>query len=102
MVEEINSAQFMPKVLAADGKVLVEFFATWCPHCQRMEPIVEQISLQQPDIPIYKVDVDKELELANTYAPDGFPTFVVFDEGEVMRQATGEQTIDYLEAMLDF
>lgn len=22
---------------------MVEFYATWCPHCQRMMPIVEQI-----------------------------------------------------------
>lgn len=103
MVEELTSAGFMPKVLAADGKAMVEFFATWCPHCQKMAPIVNDLSEKESGIAaVYRVDVDKEPELANTYAPYGFPTFCVFENGEVVRSATGEQTLEYLEGMLDF
>ena len=102
MIKELSSADFIPKVLASDGKVLVEFFATWCPHCQRMAPVIDELAEREGDVAVYCVDVDKEPELANTYAPDGFPTFVVFDAGEVVKSATGEQAPEYLEAMLDF
>ena len=28
-------------ILKGDKLVLVEFFATWCPHCQKMRPILD-------------------------------------------------------------
>ena len=33
---------------AIDGTrpVLVEFYADWCPHCQRMMPVVEQLKTE--------------------------------------------------------
>ena len=40
--------------------VMVEFYATWCPHCQRMMPIVEQIrELMEGEVKIYQLDIDK-------------------------------------------
>ena len=103
MVDELTSANFMPMVLAADGKAMVEFYATWCPHCKRMEPLVEELAEDgNCNAAVYRIDVDKEPDLANAYAPEGFPTFVVFEAGEVVRSATGEQTSDYLRSMLDF
>ena len=103
MVCEITSAEFMPKVLAADKKVMVEFFATWCPHCRKMEPILDELAAEEAaKATVYRIDVDKNPELGNTYAPNGFPTFVVFDQGEVVRLVTGEQTLEYLRGMLDF
>ena len=40
MIEILNEGNFDEKVLQSSGNVLVEFFATWCPHCQRMMPII--------------------------------------------------------------
>ena len=103
MIEELTTAAFMPKVLAADGKALVEFYATWCPHCSKMEPVLEKLAEEPGDgVAIYRLDVDKFPDLANTYAPDGFPTFVVFENGEPVKTVIGEQTLEYLEGMLDF
>ena len=42
-------------ILKGDKLVLVEFFATWCPHCQKMRPILDRVEkenkeyLQDPD-----------------------------------------------------
>ena len=45
--------------------VLVEFFATWCPHCKRMMPVVEQIrELLSGSADIYQLDIDQNDEVA--------------------------------------
>lgn len=44
MIEILNEGNFDEKVLKSSGNVLVEFFATWCPHCQRMMPIINEVA----------------------------------------------------------
>lgn len=100
MIEILNEGNFDEKVLDNPGEVLVEFFATWCPHCQRMAPIVEDVAARlQGEVVVYQVDVDKSPDLANQYAPDGFPAFVLFDGGDVVANRVGEQPEQQLLAM---
>lgn len=97
MIEILNESNFEDKVLKANGKILVEFFATWCPHCQRMAPVVDELATMIADeATVYRVDVDQSPDLANTYAPQGFPTFVVFKDGKRSREEAGEQSLDSL------
>lgn len=93
MEEVLNDSDFDAKVLASDGKVLVEFFATWCPHCQRMQPILDDVAtMAAGTCAVYQVDVDKSPDLAAEYAPNGFPTYVLFVDGSITKTLTGEQT----------
>ena len=93
MQEVLDQASFDEKVLTAPGKVLVEFFATWCPHCRRMQPILDDAAAQIADqCAVYQVDVDKSPDLAARYAPNGFPTYVLFVDGTCTKTVTGEQT----------
>ena len=48
MIEILNEGNFDEKVLQSSGNVLVEFFATWCPHCQRMMPIINEVADRGP------------------------------------------------------
>ncbi len=93
MVEILNDENFSEKVLGADGKIMVEFFATWCPHCQRMQPILEDVASKVEDsCMVFQVDVDQSPDLASKYAPNGFPTFVIFTNGVITSETTGEQS----------
>lgn len=39
--------------------VLVEFYASWCPHCHHMMPVVEQIkSLLEGTCDVYQFEID--------------------------------------------
>lgn len=97
MIEILNESNFQQKVGEAKGLVMVEFFATWCPHCQRMAPVVDELATMVADqATVYRVDVDASPDLANEYAPNGFPTFAMFRDGKLVREATGEQSLDAL------
>lgn len=46
--------------------VLVEFYASWCPHCQKMMPVVDQLKqLLEGSAKVYQFDIDENNELAN-------------------------------------
>ena len=58
-----------------DGKkpVIIDLYATWCGPCKRLAPILSDIQKDYGDkIQIYKVDTDKERELARLFNDAGF------------------------------
>lgn len=71
--------------------VLVEFYATWCPHCQKMMPIVDDIkTLLADNLKVVQYDVDKNQQLANELNVQSLPTFLLYDEGKEVMRETGE------------
>ncbi|MDE6109677.1 MAG: thioredoxin family protein [Muribaculaceae bacterium] len=73
------------------GTVLVEFFATWCPHCRRMMPVVEQVKeLLGDQVPVYQLDIDKNGEAADEARVESVPTFIVYRNGREMWRRSGE------------
>lgn len=71
--------------------VLVEFYASWCPHCQRMMPVVEQVKeLLEGQVPVYQFDIDKERELAEQVGVESIPTFLVYKDKKPVWEYTGE------------
>lgn len=70
--------------------VMVEFYATWCPHCQRMMPIVEQIrELMEGEVKIYQLDIDKNQEVADE-GVESTPTFMLYRDNELVWKQAGE------------
>ena len=73
------------------GTVLVEFFASWCPHCQRMMPVVDDLrALFDGRANVYQFDIDENQELAGELGVESIPTFIVYRGGEEMWRGSGE------------
>ncbi len=85
----LEAADFKKEVLEAKGKVLVDFFATWCGPCQMLSPIIDQLANEVTDVKICKVDIDKAEELTNEYGVEVVPTLVLFENGEVVKSVSG-------------
>lgn len=84
--------------LANDEWVMAEFYATWCPHCQRMKPVVEEFrKLMEGTLEMVEVDIDQEDSLADFYSIEVTPTFILLRKGEQLWRQSGELTLERLE-----
>ena len=71
--------------------VLVEFYATWCPHCRTMAPVVEQIGeMLEGQVKIVQLDVDTNGEAADAEEVTGTPTFILYKNGKQVWRQSGE------------
>lgn len=80
------------KKLSEDrGVALVEFYASWCPHCKRMMPVVEDVrELLGSRATVYQFDIDENSELATELEVNSVPTFIVYKAGEEVWRGSGE------------
>ncbi|MGB5508806.1 thioredoxin [Robiginitalea sp.] len=67
---------------------IIDFYADWCGPCKMVAPILEQLSDENPDIIIYKVDTQVEQELAAVFQIRSIPSILFIPIGkEPMMQA---------------
>ena len=84
--------------LANADWVMAEFYATWCPHCQRMKPVVEEFKkLMEGTIEVVEVDVDQETALTDFYTIEATPTFILLRKRQQVWRQSGELSLERLE-----
>ncbi|QYC31379.1 thioredoxin family protein [Paulownia witches'-broom phytoplasma] len=76
-------------ITATQQLVVVDFFATWCPPCQRLLPVLDEVCLLEKDILFYKVDVDFFRQLALEKGVSGFPTLILYKEKKELARHSG-------------
>lgn len=78
-------------VIKSSRIVLVEFYASWCPHCQRMMPVVAQVKeLLGKRVPVYQFDIDQNNDAADEAGVQSIPTFLIYDHGTEIWRHSGE------------
>ena len=69
---------------------MIDFYTTWCGPCKRLAPILEDLSKEYAGrIDIYKVDTEKEPELAAAFGVRSIPTLLFCPMGENPQIAQG-------------
>ncbi len=99
-MKEINASEFEELVKGSDGRVLVDFFATWCGPCKMLAPVLEKVSESTHDVPFYKVDVDASRELALSFGIQSIPTLILFENGEEIKRNVGSMGRAQLESFI--
>ncbi len=75
--------------------VMVDFWADWCPPCRALTPVLERVIAHHAGrIRLAKVEVDEgaNMKLAGRYGLRGFPTVLLFVEGEIVGRFASAQS----------
>ena len=97
----VTKNSFQSEVLDFKGKVLVDFWAEWCGPCQMLNPIIDEIATEKPEVKIVKVNVDEEIDLAAQYNISSIPAIMIFDKGKPVKTIIGfRQKQEYLQVLI--
>lgn len=86
-MEKLDKKTFTEKIFDFEKKkeweyqgempAIVDFYADWCGPCKMVTPILEKLSAEYAGkIIIYKVDTDKEQELAGAFGIQSIPSLL--------------------------
>jgi thioredoxin 1 len=100
-MEHVNDANFDHLVKTSDLPVVLDFGATWCGPCKKLEPILEEMSVgYDGKVRFYKVDVGEAPGTAQKFGVMSVPTVVFLREGEQVHRFSGLESKDKIAKLL--
>ena len=89
-VIQMTDDRFEEVVLKSELPVMVDFGATWCGPCKKVEPMVEEISEEYAGKMIaVKCDVEDCPETAAKFGVMNIPTVIYFKDGKPVDKNVG-------------
>jgi thioredoxin-like negative regulator of GroEL len=89
-IEPLKVGDVESKVIQAPGMIVLDFYQATCPPCRVLEPRLERIAEQYKGrVPVYRVDIDRDLEVAERFNVKSIPTLLVVQSGKRWSALTG-------------
>ena len=90
-----NNEQFKKEINS--GKVLLDFYTTWCGPCRMLSPVLEELE-EKTNIKILKIDVDDEnnIEIVRDFNIQSIPSLFLLTDGRVIKSSLGYMPLDRL------
>lgn len=103
-IYDVEEANYDEKVLQASHRqpILVDFWAEWCAPCISLSPALERvINERDGQVLLAKVEVDDNMRLAGHYRLRGFPTVILFVDGQEIGRFHGSRASHWLREWID-
>lgn len=84
-MKQISASDLREKINNKET-MLVDFFATWCGPCKVLS---EELNKIDTEVPIYKVDVEEDVDLSVLMGIRSVPALKFIKEGEVVSTTIG-------------
>jgi thioredoxin 1 len=100
-LKQVGAADWEAEVISQPGRVVVDFYAQWCPPCRALAPLLERFAAENAErVKVVKVDSDSDEDLAATFGIRTIPTLIAFQDGQEVARAINPQSRAKLEELL--
>ena len=83
--------------------IVIDFYATWCGPCKMLHPeLLALQSMYKEKVIFYRIDVDKEKELAQLFGITSMPTLVFMKDKRQYSKTSGYRKREELKKIIDF
>jgi thioredoxin 1 len=98
---ELSDTEAESKLLVNNDRLIVlDFYATWCGPCKRMDPILKQLNAKYKDrVDFYKIDVDKS-EVDDALGIAAMPTYLFIKNSSNLEQIEGAMSKTRMEGLI--
>ncbi len=88
-------------IYKGENPAIIDFYATWCGPCKMVAPIMESLAKQYDGkIDFYKIDVDKEQELASMFGIQSIPALLIIPKEGKPSMQVGAMSREQLENII--
>lgn len=86
----------------ANGLWFLKFYAPWCGHCKKLEPILDEVAPKlYGKMAIGKVDCTQYKDLCKKFKVKGFPTIKFYRDDEFFEYPSGDRDADSIIAFAE-
>lgn len=84
-IPKIKNLDQLNSELKAHQYVFVDFYASWCGPCKKIEPKIIELSKEYTHVHFCKVNVDRAPDISKKYNIKAMPTFLLFTKDGYMK-----------------
>jgi thioredoxin len=89
-LQHLDERNYDEALVAAEGVMMVDFWAEWCGPCRAIGPVLEDLArTSKGAVTLAKVNVDENPGLAARYGIRSIPTILFVKDGKVRDQVVG-------------
>ena len=88
-IYDLYENEFYNKIEQSNQMILLDFWGEACGPCKSMEPILNEFAQENKQINIFKININKNVNLVQKYKIRSIPTFMLILKNKVIATHIG-------------